>query len=151
MYAAYASLPAALKQRIAHLRAQHSSRHVFGSGSPRNKDFEGRIGNAAQAVQDAVHPVVIRHPDSGRRALYVNPLFTLAIEGLPAQASDELLRALYEHALQPAHTCRFSWAPHSIAIWDNRATWHRALNDYQGQLRLMHRITLEGVPLRAAS
>ncbi len=151
MYTAYESLPAALQRRIAGLRAVHSSRHVFGPAAVRGDEFAGRIGNATLAVQDATHPLVIRHPDSGRSALYVNPDFTVAVEGLPAQQSNALLQELYASAARPEHTCRFEWKRHSIAIWDNRATWHRALNDYPGELRLMHRITLEGVPLEAAA
>jgi len=151
MYAAYEALPDALKQRIAGLRALHSSRHVFGTQAQRRAELAGRIGNEKLAVQDAVHPVVIRHPDSGRRVLYVNPQFTVAIQDMPARQSDAVLQELYGYAAQPQHTCCFAWAPHSMAIWDNRATWHRALNDYPGEARLMHRITLEGVPLEAAA
>jgi len=94
--------------------------------------------------------VVIRHPDSGRKALYVNPGFTVAVDGLSDQASRELLEALYAAFTEPRHVCRVTWSKHSLAIWDNRATWHRAMNDYPGERRLMHRITLEGVPLQAA-
>ncbi|MDH3451190.1 MAG: TauD/TfdA family dioxygenase [Gammaproteobacteria bacterium] len=102
-------------------------------------------------MQDAVHPVVIHHPDSGRRTLYVNPEYTVAIEGVPAQESSELLWALYAHTAQPQHTCRFTRTRRAVAVWDNRATWHRSMNDYDGELRLMHRVTLEGVPLESAA
>jgi taurine dioxygenase len=141
MYAAYDALSDGLKQTLAGLRAEHSSRHVFGKPRP---DMQGRIGNAELATQDAVHPVVITHPDSGRKALYVNPGFTLRFEGWTDDESRGLLAYLYQHAARPEFTCRFAWAPGSLAFWDNRATWHYALNDYQGERRLMHRITLEG-------
>ena len=108
------------------------------------------FGNADQATQDAVHPVVIRHPLSGREILYVNPGFTTHIEGWTVQESAPLLRFLYGHIARPEHTCRFHWQPGALAFWDNRATWHFAVNDYHGERRLMHRITVEGEALTAA-
>jgi taurine dioxygenase len=126
------------------LRAVHSSRHVFGAERP---GLKGRIGNPELATQDAIHPVVITHPDSGKPALYVNPGFTLRFDGWTAEESRPLLRYLYQHAARPEFTCRLRWRNGSLAFWDNRSTWHYALNDYQGQRRLMHRITIEGGPL----
>jgi len=151
MYAAYDSLSEGLKSMLCSLNAVHSSRHVFGASADRPADLAGRLGNEADATQDAVHPMVIRHPVSGRPALYVNPGFTIGIEGWTAAESAPLLGFLYAHASRPEHTFRFRWARGSIAFWDNRATWHYALNDYHGQHRLMHRITLEGETLLAAT
>lgn len=149
MYAAYEALSDGLKETLRNLRAVHSSRHVFGlKGRNRESDdLATRIGNPELATQDAVHPVVITHPDTGRRALYVNPGFTLRFEGWSDAESKPLLDYLYAHSVRPEFLCRFSWRPGSIAFWDNRSTWHYAVNDYQGQRRLMHRITIEGVPL----
>lgn len=147
MYAAYDALSEGLKATVGDLRARHSSRHVFSAASPYAADRAGRVGNADLATQDAVHPVVIRHPESGRKALYVNPGFTLHFEGWTAEESRPLLEHLYHHAARPEFTCRFHWRAGSVAFWDNRATWHYALNDYGGHRRLMHRITLEGVAL----
>jgi len=144
MYAAYDGLSDGLKQTLAGLRALHSSRHVFGVKRP---GMEGRIGNADLATQDAVHPVVITHPESGRRALYVNPGFTLRFDGWTDEESKPLLDFLYRHAARPEFTCRLRWQAGSLAFWDNRSTWHYALNDYQGERRLMHRITIEGCRL----
>ncbi len=144
MYAAYDALSNGLKQTLSGLRAVHSSRHVFGIARPA---MQGRIGNPELATQDAIHPVVIIHPDSGRPALYVNPGFTLHFENWTAEESQPLLRFLYQHAARPEFTCRLQWQNGSLAFWDNRSTWHYALNDYQGQRRLMHRITIEGGPL----
>jgi taurine dioxygenase len=147
MYAAFEGLSEGLKATLLSLRAVHSSRHVFGAaGAYRSTDQSDTFGNA-DAVNDAVHPVVITHPISGRRALYVNPAFTLRFEGWSAEESKPLLDYLYRQAARPEYTCRFRWAPGSVAFWDNRATWHYALNDYHGERRLMHRITLQGVPL----
>ena len=90
---------------------------------------------------------MISHPLTGRKALYVNDTFTLRFDGWSEEESKPLLQYLYRHGARPEHTCRFSWREGSIAFWDNRATWHCALNDYHGQRRLMHRITVEGEPL----
>ncbi|MBW2389153.1 MAG: TauD/TfdA family dioxygenase [Deltaproteobacteria bacterium] len=147
MYAAYDALSDGLKQTLDGLRAVHSSRHVFGAGGAANRALEGRIGNPKAATQDAVHPVVIQHPDNGRKALYVNPGFTIRFDGWTGEESSPLLKFLYRHAVRPEFTYRYQWKPGSIAFWDNRATWHYALNDYHGQKRLMHRITIEGSAL----
>lgn len=145
MYHAYETLSDGMKRVLDGLRAEHSSRHVFGEGERVATDsYKGRIGNPELATQDASHPVVIRHPESGRRALYVNPRFTLKIAGWAAEESRSLLEFLYRHATRPEFTTRFRWRRGSMAFWDNRATWHYAVNDYQGARRVMHRITLDG-------
>jgi taurine dioxygenase len=148
MYAAYDALSDGLKQTLEGLRALHSSRHVFGANRHKpGNDLQGRVGNPELATQDAVHPVVIRHPGSGRKALYVNPGFTLRFEGWTDEESRPLLDFLYRHAVRPEFCCRFQWAEGSVALWDNRATWHYAVNDYHGERRLMHRVTIGGSPL----
>jgi taurine dioxygenase len=144
MYAAYDALSDGLKHTLGGLRAVHSSRHVFGNQRP---EMKGRIGNPELATQDAIHPAVITHQESGKQALYVNPGFTLRFDGWTAEESQPLLRYLYQHAARPEFTCRLQWRNGSLAFWDNRSTWHYALNDYHGQRRLMHRITIEGGPL----
>jgi taurine dioxygenase len=133
-----------LKQTLAGLRAVHSSRHVFGVV---REDMQDRYCNPEAAVQDAVHPAVITHPESGRKALYVNPGFTLRFDGWTVEESQPLLGFLYRHAAKPEFGCRFAWRNGSVAFWDNRSTWHYAVNDYQGERRLMHRITIEGCEL----
>jgi taurine dioxygenase len=148
MYAAYDALSDGLKETLESLHALHSSRHVFGVATYAQRgDLKGRVANPEVATQDAVHPVVVRHPDSGRKSLYVNPGFTVRFVGWSDDESRPLLQHLFQHAARPEFTYRFHWRPGSIAFWDNRCTWHYALNDYQGQRRLMHRITVEGVPL----
>jgi taurine dioxygenase len=153
MYTAYETLDEATKKEIAGLRAIHSAKHIFGSQTDNfykaNDDTGGRIGNtaAADVLEDVAHPVVITHPLSGRKALYVNPAFTTRIDGYDAEASSALLMRLYAHAMNPDHAHRFKWQPGSVAFWDNRSTWHWAMNDYHGERRLMHRITIEGCAL----
>jgi taurine dioxygenase len=147
MYTAYESLSDGMKEMLNGLNAVHSSRHVFGDQSAYADSMDDRLSNAEAATQDAIHPVVITHPQSGRKALYVNPGFTLHFEGWSMEESKPLLDYLYTQATLMEHTTRFKWDVGSIAFWDNRCTWHYALNDYQGERREMHRITLEGGPL----
>jgi len=151
MYLAYETLSEGLQRTLGALKAVHSSRHVFGPQARylRETDLQGRLGHPELATQDAVHPVIIRHPETGRKALYVNPGFTVRFDGWTDVESRPLLEHLYRHAARPEFTCRFHWQQGSLAFWDNRATWHYALNDYQGQRRLLHRITVEGFPLGA--
>ena len=154
-YAAFEGLSEGMQQTLLRMNAHHSSRHAFGAlaylDEASRAGLGGRLGNAEAATQDALHPVVIRHPLSGRPALYVNHDFTVKFEGWTTEESQPLLDFLYDHASKLEYTCRFSWEPGSMAIWDNRAVHHKALNDYHGHRRLMHRITIEGVPLEAAA
>ncbi|MBH67068.1 MAG: taurine dioxygenase [Rhodospirillaceae bacterium] len=149
MSRAYDTLSEGLKDTLNSLRARHSSRHVFGPARAAKGDDDtvGRIKNSEAAMQDAIHPVVITHPETGRKGLYVNPGFTLGFEGWSDAESKPLLDYLYSHASRPEFTCRFEWRQGSIAFWDNRATWHLAVNDYHGERRMMHRITIEGKSL----
>ena len=148
---AYDALSDGLKRTLKDCAAVHSSRHVFGAkGQQANPDRKDRLVNPELATQDAVHPVVIRHPETGRSTLYVNSGFTTHFEGWTEKESKPLLDFLYQHRARPEFQTRFKWEEGSIAFWDNRATWHHALNDYQGERRLLHRITIEGVPLEPA-
>ena len=152
MYAAYDYLSDGLKEALEGMNAVHSSRRAFGKNAAykdKGEDLGDRLGNEEKATQDAVHPVVIRHPISGRKALYVNRAFTMHFEGWTEEESLPLLQYLYAHGGRPEFAYRFDWQPGSVAFWDNRATWHRALNDYQGERRLMHRVTVEGEAIAA--
>ncbi len=150
MFAAYDALDESMKKTLNGLTATHSSRHVFGKKAHEGTDrqaLSARFHNSDAATQNAIHPVVIRHPISSRQALYVNPQFTLHINELPADESTALLELLYHHCQAELFQHRFNWQDGSVAFWDNRATWHKALNDYPGERRLMHRITIEGESL----
>lgn len=147
MYAAYDALSDGLKATLNGLKAVHSSRRAFGANSGYAPRQDGRIGNPELATQDAVHPAVIAHPISGRKALYVNGAFTIRFDGWTEEESKPLLQYLYAHAARPEFTYRFQWQDGSVAFWDNRATWHYAVNDYHGARRIMHRITVEGCAL----
>lgn len=148
MYAAYEGLSPGLRRTLDGLRAVHGNHHIFGeSGVYKQQGDAGKLFRNEQLSSEAVHPAVIEHPLSGRRALYVNPAFTLRFEGWSNEESAALLAHLYRDATRPEYTCRFRWSEGAVAIWDNRATWHYALNDYHGQRRLLHRITVAGCPL----
>jgi len=142
--AAYDALSPGLKKTLEGLRAVHSSRHVFGHGSRQRTetDLPGRVLNPELATQDATHPVIFEHPETGRKAIYVNPGFTVRFEGWTEAESQSLLAYLYEHIKRPEFTTRFAWQRGSLVAWDNRTTWHFAINDYAGHRRLLHRITV---------
>jgi len=151
MHAAYVALPNDLREIVDTHSALHSGRHIFADGGAYDAiaDFKQRIGNtqAGNELVDTVHPMVIAHPLSGKPTLFVNPGFTVGIEGMGDDEAKEVLERLYEHAGRPEFACRFVWEPGSIAFWDNRAVWHLAMNDYPGYRREMHRITLDGCAL----
>jgi len=92
----------------------------------------------------AEHPVVRTHPETGRKALYVNPAHTLRFKDMTEDESAPLLSMLYQQQVRPEFTCRFHWEVGSLAFWDNRCTQHNPVNDYHGYRRVMHRITLGG-------
>ena len=148
MYAAYDALSDGMKETLGSLRALHASEHIYGVDGVYGKTDQAHLAGKTD-TPSAVHPVVITHPGSGKKALYVNPAFTICFDGWSVEESRPLLTYLYQHAVKPQFTTRFSWKPGSMAIWDNRATWHLAMNDYQGHRRLMHRITIAGGPLAA--
>jgi len=151
MYRAFEGLSDGLKKLLVGLSAVHSAKHVFGGSAPYMQEMQkvARLGRPelADALSDPVHPVVVRHPLSGRPALYVNPAFTLRFDGWTEAESKPLLDYLYKAAVAQQKVYRLVWHPGTIAFWDNRATWHFAQNDYHGQRRMMHRVTVEGVPL----
>ena len=148
MAAAHDALSDGLRATLGGLRAWHSSRHVFGAARASTETgSDGRIGNPVAATQDALHPLIITHPLSGRRCLYVNPTFTVRIDGWTEDESRGLLESLYAHASRAEFCCRLRWSPGDLTLWDNRATWHKAVNDYDGHRREMRRVTVEGVAL----
>jgi taurine dioxygenase len=150
MAAAYDALSDGMKSALDGLEAHHSSRHAFGLNARQMKSTHGNdqaYNNPDLATQDAIHPVVLTHPRTGRKGIYVNGDFTTHFVGWTRAESNPLLEMLYSHATEPRFTGRFRWEKGSVALWDNLAVQHCAVNDYQGERRLMHRITVEGTPL----
>jgi taurine dioxygenase len=141
--AAYEALSEGLKRLLAPLRAVNSS-----AKADVTKTREDRVKDSARddarQVYEAEHPVVRTHPETGRRALYVNTGHTTRFAGMTEAESAPLLRFLFEHQVRPEFTCRFYWRPGSIALWDNRCCLHNPVNDYHGFRRVMHRVTLAG-------
>jgi len=141
--AAYDALSPGLRATLDGLRAINSSRKADASKTREDRQKErGAVTNAE--VLEAAHPVVRTHPETGRRALYVNLGHTPQFEGWSVEESKPLLDFLFAHVTRPEFTCRFRWAPGSLALWDNRAVQHYPVNDYHGHRREMHRITLAG-------
>ena len=143
MYLAYERLSDGMKRVLESLNAINSS-----AAADVSRTREDRIKDSARAdarkEYAAAHPVIRVHPETGRKALYVNSAHTVAFEGMTAEESAPLLQFLFRHQVRSEFTCRFRWQPGSIAMWDNRCAQHNAINDYQGQRRLMHRVTLAG-------
>jgi len=147
-YLAYETLSNGMKEMLAGLRARHSDRMLSDRESVerRNATRSTKIAAAAagQTPIENLHPVVRTHPETGRKSLYVNRAFTIGFENMTEAESRPLLEFLYDHSGRPEFTCRFRWRKGSIAFWDNRCLLHYALNDYPGQRRYMHRITVNG-------
>jgi alpha-ketoglutarate-dependent taurine dioxygenase len=101
-------------------------------------------GKKLERLLPALHPVVRVHPETGRKNLFVNPKFTLRMKDMPESQGDGLLRLLYRHVTSPQFIVRYHWKPGTLAFWDNRSTMHFGIFDYEGQHRVMHRITLRG-------
>jgi len=140
-YLAYETLSEGLKQTLAGLVGINSSTKAEVS-----KTREDRLRDAGAEVKVLVgeHPVVRTHPETGRKALYVNGGHTTQFKGWTERESRPVLDYLFEHQVQPEFTCRFRWEPGSLAFWDNRCTQHNPVNDYHGFRRVMHRVTLAG-------
>ena len=142
--AAFDALSPGLQATLEGLNAVHSAgREYAPTGASAQKRGSMQIAEAEGAVGEYIHPMVKVHPETGRKALYVNPAFTMRIEGWSRRESKALLDYLFEHSRFEAFTCRFSWKPGSVAFWDNRSVWHFALNDYPGQRRHMRRVTVD--------
>ncbi|MET0274891.1 MAG: TauD/TfdA family dioxygenase [Phenylobacterium sp.] len=145
--AAYDALSPGLKATLETLSAVHSaSREYSAQGHSAQKRAGMAVAEADGYVGEYVHPMVLVHPESGRKALYVNPAFTLRIDGWKTSESKALLDYLFNHCRYEAFTCRFGWREGSVAFWDNRSVWHFALNDYPGQRRHMRRVTVDPWP-----
>ena len=140
-YLAYDALSGRLQQALAGLVGVNTSTKAEVS---RTREDRLRDAGAELKALAAAHPVVRTHPETGRKALYVNVAHTTQFKDFTGEESAPLLEYLFRHQVRPEFTCRFRWEPGSLAFWDNRCTQHNPVNDYHGFRRVMHRVTLAG-------
>ena len=142
-YLAYETLSDGMKRLLDDLVALNASAKA---DVTRTREDRLKDSKNPQARKDYVaeHPVVRTHPETGRKALYVNVAHTVRFKDMSEEESAPILDFLFRHQIRPEFTCRFHWEPGSIAFWDNRCAQHNPVNDYHGYRRLMHRITLKG-------
>jgi taurine dioxygenase len=147
-YLAYETLSDGMKGMLEDMTAIHSARRPYGPDAGRRYGNGGASSMkyllSESALGEVEHPVVRTHAETGRKSLYVNGTFTVRFKDMTEEESAPLLDFLCRHAVRPEFTCRFRWHKHSIAFWDNRCVQHNAVNDYHGERRLMHRVTIEG-------
>jgi taurine dioxygenase len=143
MYLAYETLSDGMKRLLDGLKGVSTS---IKADATRTREDRIKSDPTTQSRQEfiAEHPVVRTHPETGRKALYVNVAHTVRFAGMTEAESAPILRFLFEHQVRPEFTCRFAWRAGSLAFWDNRAAQHNPVNDYHGHRRVMHRITLAG-------
>src|SRR5690348_9295171 len=140
---AYETLSDGMKRMLDGLIAVN---HSAKADVTRTREDRVRDGGKTEAKKEYIskHPVVRTHPETGRKALYVNVGHTIRFKDMTEEESAPLLNYLFQHQVRPEFTCRFSWRVGSMALWDNRCVLHNPVNDYHGYRRVMHRITLAG-------
>jgi taurine dioxygenase len=153
---AYRSLGDTMKALLEPLKTHMSMRNVFVSSQAYGKPGDGPVGrlaalkgadipdDVARKIEGTFHPLVRTHPESGEKALYFDPSYTIGFEGLREDEAEPLLDFLGRHLTQPAFTCRLKWEPDMLAMWDNRLCVHQAFNDYDGFRRELYRTTIAG-------
>jgi len=146
--AAFEGLSPSLQGYLSTLTAVHDGRQQF--GRILEQVGEGTWeGEKFSSIEPVEHPVVITHPHTGARVLFVNPGFTSHIKGLSRAESDALLGFLYQHAVRPEYVVRYHWQPGTIGFWDNFATQHSVVGDYGASARVIQRVTLRGTEPQA--
>lgn len=139
MYAAYDALSEPMKVFLENLTAIHDGAPNYGN----RNELQG-IDNTGRVFPRAEHPLIGTHPETGRKAIFVNPAFTTGIKELPRAEEQAILQFLYQHNALPQFHCRFKWQPNSMAFWDNRCVQHHAMWDYYPQVRSGYRVTIRG-------
>ena len=133
MYLAYETLSPSYKKILEGLRSVH-----------RVDQHEISTVDSNDQPTPVIHPTIRTHPETGKKALFVNEYFTSKFDGLSEQESRPILDYLFAHSVRPDFTCRIQWQQGSVVFWDNRCTMHYATNDYAGQKRRMQRVTIDG-------
>ena len=153
MSSAYENLSKGMKVTLQGLSAVHAKKNALRSTnlSKDRQVSKKELQQIGEAVEEQyVHPVVAKHPETGRNILYLNPTYSVRFDGWTEQESRPLLEFLFEEASRPKNTCRFHWDDGSVVFWDNRTVWHYAINDYHGKRRVLHRVSVEGSKVCAA-
>jgi len=143
MTSAYEALSKPMKDFLDNLNAEHDFSHGFKESLAEPGGRE-RLKDAIKDNPPVIHPVIQTHPESGKKVIFVNTLFTTKIIELSADESNSILNFLYDYIKTPEFTCRFNWEPNCIAFWDNRSTQHKPVNDYFPSHRMLERITIDG-------
>ena len=148
LYLAYEALSSGMKKLLDGLVAVHAAGPVYGQpgsdSGPRGGKTSMKLTRNEGAGAPVEHPVVRTHPETGRKCLFVDRVSTRHFKNMTVEESRPLLDYLCAHAVRPEFTCCWRWQADDVAFWDNRCTYHYALNDYPGQRRLMHRVAIEG-------
>ena len=146
-YLAYETLSPGMKRLLEGVNGVHSARLSYAPGGTFGRPDSRRsmeIHGSEDALAYQLHPLVRRHPESGRRALFINEVYTIGLEDMTEAESKSLLDHLLAHSRQVSFTCRVKWRPGTLTMWDNRCTQHHAIDDYTGHRREMLRITIAG-------
>jgi taurine dioxygenase len=147
MWACMATAYNGLSQSMQNMLEGLAAIHDFRRGFKESLAEAGGLERLAQAVAEnppVEHPVIRVHPESGKKVIFVNSLFTTHIVGIPKNESEAILAFLYQHVTTAEYTCRFNWQSNCLAIWDNRSTQHKPINDYFPAHRQLERITIDG-------
>ncbi|XOV90727.1 MAG: TauD/TfdA dioxygenase family protein [Pseudomonadota bacterium] len=145
LYRAYDALSPGMKEMLDGMVAIHSSTRSYGPNARMKDHLEHmKIENATTEPPVTEHPVIRTHPETGRKALWVNPVYTIRFRHMTEAESAPILKYLNDLAVNPSFTCRVHWEPGSLTMWDNRCTQHCATSDYQGHRREMLRTTVAG-------
>ena len=138
---AYDALSPGMQSLLQGLRTYN----LYNKAKPRAGKMAAKVTGQEKPAEPAIHPLIRMHPETGEPVLYVNDLETTPrFDGLSEAESRPLLEFLLAHATRPEFTCRVRWQPGTLGVWDNRSMLHKALNDYHGHRRVMHRITIKG-------
>ncbi|WP_083915168.1 TauD/TfdA dioxygenase family protein [Ilumatobacter nonamiensis] len=143
MYEAYEGLPDYVKEKVEGQTARHDFTR-FKIGMRKQGAMEEEIAAVEERFPNPHHPVIRTHPETGRKAIYVNSAFTREIDDMNPDESEELLQILYRQASYPEYQVRLRWQPDTIAFWDNRSVQHYAVSDYYPQTRVVERVTVIG-------
>lgn len=144
---AYAELDQSLQIELESLKAIHSARKPYSHEGVKSGGGDRRsmtLLPSDDALKTQAHPLVRTHPETGQRALWVNPLYTIGVAGLSDEEGGNLLSQLFEHMRQPQFIYRHRWQPNMLGIWDNRCVMHSAQGGYAGHRRVLHRLTVAG-------